>query len=144
MEYFFFIKNNCIKNEKYIYKILRYNIFATLNNYYFIDLFSLDNKVNTIQYIIINNNNKLLSFFSLNIKNKYKSLSYYIPVLNWYQRECSEMSYNINFLTNDIRNLLLPYSFKNLNKMYNFKNKDLYFSIMNKNLYKNNIYKIML
>lgn len=106
-------KNTLINNNNvYIYSKIK--IFY-LTNFYFVDISFFNSKLNNFSKITYNlfrlKNFKPIQITLLNI-NKIYSNSHNINILDWYERELYENSNFTIYNIKDIRNLILPYSYK--------------------------------
>lgn len=118
------------------------------NNYYFVDLAYLENTNNSTNKVTYSFYNKNKKQFNINLINQItiQSTSHTINILDWYERELVENS-NITILNlKDVRNLILPYSYKFLrNNYYKKQNyKWVFTNIAKKGLTTNNKMKIVL
>lgn len=139
---------NTILNNKNIFTHSTHNLLNQQNTY-FIDLFCLESTQtlsNKVTYVFYNKNTlKQYSFNIINI-NYLVSNSDNINILDWYERELNENTNIIIKNIKDIRNLILPYSYKFLrNNFYKKQNyKWVFTDISKKQINVNNKLKIIL
>lgn len=138
------VKFNYITMHIYTKSIFNFNP----NSFYFIDFSNIINQSinNNIFYSTYSRKNwNTLDLFFYN-KGKIKTISNFIPVTEWYDRELSEKSTLIILNKFDSRNLLYNYDNKLLTGGYVYKN-NYYWTYTNsfkKKVYNNNNLRVVL